>query len=508
MSSAFSHLPLGQRIPDRPHAVSCSLPTMRDVRGYEEKDPVTLSQLTSGYPRFVVHPWLRLLAAHLGVVDPAIGPDRTLWLVSSARMARDLTAHLGAAADARTCAADGIHGVHHRQEPDLSRAAKLYLQHVGGFLSSRAAEEQLVRLGQLPAVQAEELFPGDALSEVRRHLRAALPSTTDADLFPAACGMNAVWAAFRAVSDLQNARGRTAWLQLGWLYLDTIALLRKFTGGPADYLSLPDVFDRGGLERLFATHGSRLAGVMIEVPTNPLIQTPDLPALADLCRRHGVRLVADPSLASVFSLGVLPHADLIVTSLTKYTASEGDLIAGLVAVNPAGLDAAALRPRLAATLEPVHPRDLARLAAQIGQTPNLLRQIEANTGEVAAFLRGHPAVRDVFWALREDSAANYRRLARGATTTGGMITFTLRRAGALEPFYDALRLPKGPSFGMHNTLICPFLYLAHYDLVTTPAGRAELLANGLDPDLLRLCCGTEPVADLIDSLREALDRVA
>ena len=48
----------------------------------------------------------------------------------------------------------------------LARAAKLYLQHVGGFLSSRAAEERLVRLGHLPAVEAEELFPGDALDEV------------------------------------------------------------------------------------------------------------------------------------------------------------------------------------------------------------------------------------------------------------------------------------------------------------------------------------------------------
>ncbi len=508
MSSAFTHLPLGQRIPDRPHAVSCSLPTMRDVRGYEEKDPATLSQLTSGYPRFVVHPWLRLLAAHLGMVDPAIGPDRTLWLVSSARMARELAAHLGAGVDARCCAHDGIHGVHHRPDADLARAAKLYLQHVGGFLSSRAAEERLVRLGHLPAVEAEELFPGDALGEVRRQLRAVLPGTTDADVLPAASGMNAVWAAFRAVSALQATRGRTVWLQLGWLYLDTIALLRKFTGGPADYLPVRDVLDHRGLERLFATHGSRLAGVMVEVPTNPLIQTPDLPALADLCRRHGVRLVADPSLASVFSLNVLPHADLLVTSLTKYAAGEGDLLSGLVAVNPAGPDAAELRPRVADALEPVHPRDLARLAAQLGQAPELVRQIEANTGAVAAFLRAHPAVRDVYWALQDGSAANYRRLARGATATGGMITFTLRRPGALEPFYDALRLPKGPSFGMQSTLICPFLYLAHYDLVTTPAGRAELAANGLDPDLLRLCCGREPAADIIGALREALDRVA
>jgi cystathionine gamma-synthase len=57
---------------------------------------------------------------------------------------------------------------------------------------------------------------------------------------------------------------------------------------------------------------------------------------------------------------------------------------------------------------------------------------------------------------------------------------------------------------MRTTLICPFMYLAHYNLVTTPEGRAELMANGLDPELLRLCVGTEPVDEIIDALDEAL----
>ena len=83
-----------------------------------------------------------------------------------------------------------------------------------------------------------------------------------------------------------------------------------------------------------------------------------------------------------------------------------------------------------------------------------------------------------------------------------MISFTLR--GTLDAFYDRLRIPKGPSFGMRTTLICPFMYLAHYDMVTTPQGRAELTANGLDPDLLRLCVGTEPAGEVIQALAEAL----
>jgi cystathionine gamma-synthase len=48
------------------------------------------------------------------------------------------------------------------------------------------------------------------------------------------------------------------------------------------------------------------------------------------------------------------------------------------------------------------------------------------------------------------------------------------------------------------------MYLAHYDLVTNDAGRAELTKNGLDPDLLRLSVGTEPVEEIVAALAEAL----
>jgi cystathionine gamma-synthase len=508
--SAFRPLPLGQRIPGSPHSVSCSLPTMRDVRGYEEKDPAVTKHLTSGYPRFVVHPFARRLAEHFAATTPALN-GCALWLTSSEKMARALTAHLGGTA--QPFSRDGVHGVSHpAADADTFRRAKLFLQNLGGFLSSREAEDHLVRLGLLAAPFAEESFAGGsdksgnaAAAEVRRHLRRALPACADTDLVLANCGMNAIWAAFRAVSEVQAARGRTVWLQLGWLYLDTICILQKFTGTPAaDYVYIRDVLDFAALERIFTAHGARIAGVIAEVPTNPLIQTPDLPALAALCRRHGARLLVDPSISSAWNLDVLPHADVVVSSLTKYTASDGDLTAGLAAINPAGPDAAPLRPLIAAAVEPLYPRDLARLAVQIGRTDSVLAQIHAGTARVAAFLETHPAVANVFWALSPASRANYQRLARAPDATGGMITFTLRGIGALEIFYDRLRLPKGPSFGMTTTLICPFMYLAHYDLVTTPAGLAELAASRLDPDLLRLCVGTEPPEEIIAALAEAL----
>lgn len=499
--SCFQPLPLGRPIPGSPHSVSCSLPTMADVCGYEEKRPEVMERLAAGYPRFVVHAFARRLGEHFRAQDPVLA-GRTLWLAASARAAAGLAGFLGA--DAAPFTRDGVHGVSHREDADTFARAKLYLQNTGGFLSSREAEDHLVRLGLVPAAFPEATFAGDAGAEVRRHLRPALAGAADRDLFLANCGMGAIHAAFRAVSALQAPRGRTVWLQLGWLYLDTIAILKRFTAAPADYVYVRDVLDLRGLERLLAAHGGRVAGVIAEVPTNPLIQTPDLPALRDLCRRHGATLLVDPSISSVFNVDVLRNSDLVVSSLTKYAASEGDLTAGLCAVNPSMPDADALRRALAAEIEPPYRRDLARLAVQIAEVPAVTRRINEATAQVAAFLAGHPAVKDVFWALHPESRSNYGRLARAPDATGGMITFTLRRIGGLAPFYDRLRLPKGPSFGMKTTLICPFMYLAHYDLVTTPAGLAELSASRLDPDLLRLCVGTEPVSEIIGALAEAL----
>jgi cystathionine gamma-synthase len=479
---------------------------MRDMIGYEEKDPAVVQHIASGYPRFVLHPCLRQLTDELARQHGLAG--RTLWLTASSRSASQLAEYLAGVPAARGTqiqpfADHGLNGVIHPERADLYGEAKTLLQNTGMFLGSREAEDALVRLGVLPAAATESLFAGDAVVEIKRVLHRALPACSDADLFPSCSGMNAIYAAFRAVSELQAARGRTIWVQLGWLYRDTIALLKRFTPEPErNYVYLPDVADLAALERLFAEKGAQIAGVFAETPTNPLIQTPDIPALAALTRRHGASLVLDPSIASVFCVDVLRHADLVVNSLTKFAANDGDILAGLVAVNPDGPDAAALRQRVAQCLEPVYSRDLARLAVEIGEYERFMAQLNAAMPRVVAWLESHPKVKRVYWPLSPDSRANYLKIARSGAAVGGMLSFTLNTP--LAPFYDTVRLPKGPSFGMKNSLLSPFIYIAHYDLVKTPAGRAELAASGIDPELVRLSIGAEPVDEIIAALAEAL----
>ncbi len=500
--SVFKHLPLGQRIPASLHGVSASLPTMRDVIGYEEKDPEITRHLTSGYPRFVVHPFAKQAGAHLLRTLDLDG--HAIWLTSSIRAAEQLRLHLGEPA-ALLPAEAALTGVTFPADPTLSARAKTFLQHTGMFLSSREAEDYLLRVGELSAEQAEDekSFEGYAPANVKGHLARFYQHASAADVFLATSGMNALAATFRVASDLQRPRGRTRWLQLGWLYLDTIALLQKFTDAPeTDYLFQYDVFDLAALETLFAEQGDHIAGVITEVPTNPLIQTPDLAAIADLCRAHGVLLVVDPTIASPLNIDVLPHADVVANSLTKYTASEGDVMLGAVVVSPRSPHAAAFRERLPGALEPVYSRDVSRLACQIGDTAALIAQINRTAPAVVEFLRTHPRIKELYWSLHPTSRENYLKIARLPGAVGSMISFVVD--GPVAPFYDRLRLPKGPSFGMKTTLICPFIYLAHYDLVTSKSGRATLAAAGLHPELLRLSIGAEPAEEIIAALAEAL----
>ncbi len=498
--SAFSHLPLGQRIPSgTPHAVSASLPTMRDVIGYEEKNPEITRHMTSGYPRFVKHPFLKKVSAH---ILRSLGLNgRQLWPTSSAHASAKLAAWL-APVEATVVEHERVSGVSFPENADTFARAKTYLQHTGALLSSREAEDYLVRVGELPDAHLENTFDGYAPGRVKGAVARSFQHASTDDVFLANSGMNAVYAAFRVADNLQRPRGRTLWVQLGWLYLDTIAILQKFTGQPArDYVLVHDVFDLAALKKLFDERGHEIAGLITEVPTNPLIQTPDLAAIYELCRAHEAIFIADPTIASPLNIDILPHTDVAVNSLTKYTASEGDVLAGAVVVNPRSPWAADFRRLLPGDLEPVYSRDLGRLAAQITDAEPLIAQINRTAPAVVDFLLNHPRVKNVWWSLHPDSRDNYLKLARSPAAIGSMISFTVEN---LAGFYDRLRLPKGPSFGMKTTLICPFIYLAHYDLVTSESGRAQLATAGLDPELLRLSIGSESAEDIIAALAEAL----
>jgi cystathionine gamma-synthase len=471
---------------------------MRDVIGYETKNPAILSHVCSGYPRFVVHDLIRQIA---DLWSQRLNLESTVvWLTASRRVAEQLIAYLKPAAS-RILEHEGIWGVAHAEDPEVASQARQFLQHTGGFLSSRQAEDHLIKAGLLEP-EPEESVPKDPLRIIRDTFGSDLDYAQPDSIILTNSGMNAIYRAFQAASDYQRARGKTIWIQLGWLYLDTMAVIEKLGNGPENHRIIPSVGDLEALRNVVEECGAQLAGLVTEAPSNPLIQTPNLEAVADVVRTAGGLMIVDPSVASAYNVDVFPYADIVATSLTKYTAWEGDVIAGAILVSASCPQVDDLRAELARNNDSLYDRDAARLAHQIGRAPAVTRQIGRQTREVAAFLEHHPAVVRVYWAEAKDQLATFRKLLRPGGGPGALITIDL--AIPLESFYDRVNLPKGPSFGITTSLLCPFLYLAHYDLVSTNQGRKHLRSNNLNPELVRLSIGTEPIDAILASLDEAL----
>ncbi|MGE9296761.1 MAG: PLP-dependent transferase, partial [Puniceicoccales bacterium] len=358
----LQHYPLGAMIPDSVHAVCCSLPTLDDVEGYEEKRPETLARVTCGYPRFILHRYVRQAMAL--VAERLELENRAVFLLPSRAAAEDCVRWVNTGGEALTEADFFVASF--PDDKDAGTRAQTFLQHTGLCLSSRQAEDYLIAQGKLKEAQLETSSASQSESIVRSVLQSYLPTQS---IHLANCGMNAFYAALRAVRDLQAPRGRHRYLQLGWLYLDTQRILEKFLG-EKDALSVQlDVFDEDALRAYFAEHGSELAAIVTELPTNPLIQTPNVALLKELCEQHGVVRIFDPTIAGISSVDVLPHCDVLVTSLTKYAAHEGDVMIGALAINPASPYAAELEQTLHGKVEPPYHRDLARLAVQIEAMP-------------------------------------------------------------------------------------------------------------------------------------------
>lgn len=492
-------MPLGHPLPNSVHGVSCSLPTMADIIGYEEKRPETLRALKAGYPRFVVHDYVERTRALLA--GEAAFAGRALFPVSSAVMARELAQFLGAAR-VQVAAVDDFFVVHFAPDAECESLARQFLQHTGGSVFSRQAEDFLMRRGQMIKPWREDVVEGPAAQERVISELARVFEARPRDVMLASCGMNAFYGTYRALSEAQAARGRRIWVQLGWLYLDTIEVLRKFAAQDHERILLSQVTDRAALEALFRERGAEIAGVVTEAPTNPLIQTADLKQLSALCRNAGAALVIDPSVTSPVNVRVLPYADACVVSLTKYAAHCGDVILGAAVFNPDSPFYAALAEQAPEYCSAPYYRDVQRLAFEIQDYAELVGKINRNTLELARFLEQNRFVKRVYWAYQENSAANYRAIERAPDSPGGL--FCIELDLPLEKFYDSIAVAKGPSFGVDFTILCPFMYLAHYDLVSTPSGRAELRSHGIEPDLVRVSVGAEDAGRIIAAFDAAL----
>ena len=151
------------------------------------------------------------------------------------------------------------------------------------------------------------------------------PNIKREDVLLTSSGANAFYSLFREASSQEEKRD--IWIQLGWLYIDTIGVMELLTSR-MKRSNAPFAAGFLRLEKLFRKHGSQIAGVVTEFPTNPLLQCCDLEKVRGLCNEYDSLLVVDPTMVSPKNAKVSNLADVVVNSLTKYANWEGDVMMG------------------------------------------------------------------------------------------------------------------------------------------------------------------------------------
>jgi cystathionine gamma-synthase len=468
---------LGQPIPASTHAVSVALPRWQDVVGYEEKEPATINRLSTGYPRFVVHPLVQELGRRIGNGNPCL-PFPSL---RAAQLAVEFVRRSGDL-PAKVVTRDGVFGV--LTNNDGLNALRSFWQHTGLIVSSRQAEALLERQAAGPGSDAAQISLRQQLAE--------LYDCAESDVFLAPTGMAAMFAALQAV--VARTPG-TPTAQLGFPYVDTLKLQQKLGNGGIllHHLGTIETELRALLDQ------QRIAGCFCEIPGNPLLGCADLRRVSPLLRQRQVPLVVDDVVATPVNVDLAPYADLIATSLTKFFVGTGDAMGGALICNPKS----PLYPELKRIVQAQHeellwPEDAVVLAQHARAFPERMRRHNQTGCLIAERLREHRAIERV-WYPKWEFAQAYEAVRRPDGGWGALITFLPKNAEQNSPaIYDRLPFCKGPSLGTIFTLACPFTLLAHY----TELDWAE--SCGVSRYLIRISVGLEDPEELWGRLDRAL----
>ncbi|MGQ0507815.1 MAG: trans-sulfuration enzyme family protein [Myxococcaceae bacterium] len=257
---------------------------------------------------------------------------------------------------------------------------------------------------------------------------------------------------------------------------------------PGDFVTLEKAIIPGKTKLLIA-----------ESPTNPYLRVADIPRLAQLRDRTGVKLVIDATFATPVNQQPLTlGADLVIHSCTKYFGGHNDLLAGAVC-GRSGLISALkdFRGVLGGVLDPQSAflllRGLKTLTLRVGHQ-------NASALEIARWLEAHPAVERVFYPGLE-SHPDFAVAQAQMKGFGGVISFLVRGdLNDASALIDGCKLATiAPSLGGTETLIEQPALMSFYELTTE-----QRLAIGIRDNLIRMSVGVEHADDVIADLAQAL----
>jgi O-succinylhomoserine sulfhydrylase len=241
--------------------------------------------------------------------------------------------------------------------------------------------------------------------------------------------------------------------------------------------------------------------VLIESPSNPLLEAVDIQAVAELAQAAGALLVIDnvfatPILQKPLELG----ADLVVYSATKHMDGQGRVLLGAILGKSEFIEEH-IDPWLRHTGPAASPFNAWVVLKGLETLDLRVRQASANAAQVTEVIANHPNVRAVRYPSRSDHpnfAVHQKQMSSGGT----LVAFSIKGARA-EAFkvLNALQLIDiSNNLGDTKSLACHPCSTTHRAL-----SEEEQAEMGLDESWIRLSVGLEDAGDLSRDLSQALN---
>ena len=266
-------------------------------------------------------------------------------------------------------------------------------------------------------------------------------------------------------------------------------------------ITFVDGCDLSAWEAAFQTPATM---VLLESPSNPMLDVIDLKAVCDMAHRAGAVVVVDnvfatPLLQRPLELG----ADVVVYSCTKHMDGQGRVLGGAVLGSKAWIEGT-LQPFIRNTGPSLAPFNAWVLLKSLDTMALRVEAGCARAEVVAGYLGGQRAVSRVLYPTRPDHPQH--ALAMSQMSAGGtVVTFELAGGKAAAfAFLNALGL-----IAISNNL-GDSKSLATHPATTTHMriGREERLRLGITDGVIRLSVGLEDPLDICADLARGFDALA
>ena len=240
--------------------------------------------------------------------------------------------------------------------------------------------------------------------------------------------------------------------------------------------------------------------VLMESPSNPMLEVLDIAAIANLAHDAGATLIIDNVFATpVFQRPIEFGADIVVYSATKYIDGQGRVLGGAI-LGSEEFCRDVVQPYIRNTGPSLSPFNAWVLLKGL-ETMEIRVRAQAQAAEkVAEFLAAAPGVDRVIYPGRPDHP-QHALAASQMTGFGAVVSFDV--AGGKRAAFEALNrlrlISVSNNLGDTKSLITHPQTTTHSRL--TPVERANL---GIGSGLVRLSVGLEDVADLTEDLAAAL----